>query len=96
MATKLTDAIDLVNYAGEEIPGVVIELDLNNIEQVAEQYELIKKESDGSRTIRMPWQAMNRMTRGGLRLGQLTIVGGLAHNNKNRCVFVYVYFSLYV
>ena len=46
--------------------------------------------------IRMPWQAMNRMTRGGLRLGQLTIVGGLAHNNKNRCVFVYVYFSLYV
>lgn len=82
MSTKLTDAIDLVNYAGEEIPGVVVELDLNNIEEVAEQYELIKKESDGSRTIRMPWQAMNRMTRGGLRLGQLTIVGGLAHNNK--------------
>ena len=55
---------------------------MSDIDAVAEQFELIRKENDGSRTIKMPWQAMNRMTRGGLRLGQLTTVGGLAHNNK--------------
>lgn len=82
MSSNLNGIIDLVNYSGEEIPGIICEVDLSDIDAVAEQFELIRKENDGSRTIKMPWQAMNRMTRGGLRLGQLTTVGGLAHNNK--------------
>lgn len=82
MSSSLNGIIDLVNYSGEEIPGIVCEVDLSDIDSVAEQFELIRKENDGSRTIKMPWHAMNRMTRGGLRLGQLTTVGGLAHNNK--------------
>lgn len=82
MSSNLNGIIDLVNYSGEEIPGIICEVDLSDIDSVAEQFELIRKENDGSRTIKMPWQAMNRMTRGGLRLGQLTTVGGLAHNNK--------------
>lgn len=82
MSSNLNGIIDLVNYSGEEIPGIICEVDLSDIDAVAEQFELIRKENDGSRTIKMPWQAMNRMTRGGLRLGQLATVGGLAHNNK--------------
>ena len=82
MSSNLNGIIDLVNYSGEEIPGIICEVDLSDIDSVAEQFELIRKENDGSRTIKMPWQAMNRMTRGGLRLGQLTTVGGLAYNNK--------------
>lgn len=82
MSSNLNGIIDLVNYSGEEIPGIICEVDLSDIDAVAEQFELIRKENDGSRTIKMPWQAMNRMTRGGLRLGQLTTVGGLAYNNK--------------
>lgn len=82
MSSNLNGIIDLVNYSGEEIPGIICEVDLSDIDAVAEQFELIRKENDGSRTIKMPWQAMNRMIRGGLRLGQLTTVGGLAHNNK--------------
>ena len=82
MSSNLNGIIDLVNYSGEEIPGIICEVDLSDIDAVAEQFELIRKENDGSRTIKMPWQAMNRMPRGGLRLGQLTTVGGLAHNNK--------------
>lgn len=80
--TNLNKVTEMVNYAGEEIPGIVIELDLSDEEAVAEQFALIQAEADGSRVLKTPWQAMNRMTRGGIRLGQLTTVGGLAHNNK--------------
>lgn len=82
LSTELNSITELINYSGEEIPGVVVELDLDDVDAVAEQYDLIRQESDGSRVLKTPWQALNRMTRGGLRLGQLTIVGGLAHNNK--------------
>ena len=50
---------------------------------IAEVFKNAKEESDGSRIIKTPWQALNRMTRGGLRLGHLTTVAGLAHNNKS-------------
>lgn len=82
LASKLGDVTDLINYSGDEIPGVVVEVDFDDEESIAAQFDLIRQESDGSRIIKTPWQAANRMTRGGLRLGQLTVVGGLGHNNK--------------
>lgn len=82
MTKRLNEMSELVSYSGEELPGIVVELDLSDEESVAEQYDLIRKESDGSRVLKTPWQRLNKMTRGGLRLGQLTVVGGLAHNNK--------------
>lgn len=91
LSGALGEVTDLVSYAGEDMPGIIGEFDLSDTEKVAGYIDNIRKEADGSRVLKMPWQAMNRMTRGGLRLGQLTIVGGLGHNNKTgTCLSMFI------
>lgn len=85
MASKLNDIQELISKTDDDIPGMEIELEIGNEngDNIAEVFKNAKEESDGSRIIKTPWQALNRMTRGGLRLGHLTTVAGLAHNNKS-------------
>ena len=83
LRNKLQMAMDSLNYTEDEIPGIVSEIDLENIDELSEEMQKFKDEASGKRIVKMPWQALNRMTRGGFRLGQLTTIGGLAHNNKS-------------
>ena len=78
----LQDSIDKMNYTDDEIQGIVCEIDMGEVGEIEAELTKYKDEASGKRIIRTPWQALNRMTRGGFRLGQLTVIGGLAHNNK--------------
>lgn len=74
---------DLSKTESGELPGLVTRFKLSDIEKVAEQFDIIKNESAGSRIIKMPWQAMNRATQGGIRLGEFVLIGGLPYNGKS-------------
>lgn len=63
-------------------PAIISEVNFSNPQEIATVLTTVKKEADGEAIIKTPWQALNRMLRGGLRRGQLTTVAALQHHNK--------------
>lgn len=64
-------------------PAITSEIDFSTGEGLREVLESIKDEASGDTIIKTPWQAFNRMTRGGLRRGQTTLVSALQHHAKS-------------
>lgn len=50
---------------------------------VLDVFKDIIRDAKGESILKFPWQCMNRMTRGGLRLGQVTTIAALQHHNKS-------------
>lgn len=67
----------------DDDPAIISEVDFSKTEEIATVLTTVKKEADGDAIIKTPWQALNRMLRGGLRRGQLMTVSALQHNNKS-------------
>lgn len=68
----------------EKDPAIMSEVDYTQIGGgAAEVFEEVRKEASGEMIIKTPWQAINRMTRGGFRRGQATVVAGLQHHGKS-------------
>lgn len=70
-------------YKEEEDPAIISLVDFSNPEQIAEVLRTVKKEASGDLVIKTPWQALNRMLRGGFRRGQMTCVAALQHHGKS-------------
>lgn len=67
-----------------------------NQDQALQVLQEIKDDAKGESVLKFPWQCMNRMTAGGLRRGQTTVVGALQHHNKSGfCLAACIGFCLY-
>lgn len=63
-------------------PAVLDEIDLGNLNAVAQIYEDVKQIDNGEGLILTGWQGVNRMLGGGYRRGECWVRGALQHNYK--------------
>lgn len=66
----------------ERDPGIVGQVSLSDIDQVAEIFRQAKELNDDRGIMRTGWQAINRMLQGGFRRGEFAVIGALQHNFK--------------
>lgn len=64
-------------------PAIVAEVNLYTGEGLTEVLREIRDDARGESILKFPWQCINRMTRGGMRRGQVTTVSALQHHNKS-------------
>lgn len=83
MLATLNDITSNITATDKDIPGLVTRFSIDNKDDLVNQFNVTKEESLGNRVITTPWQALNRMTMGGLRLGEFITVGGLPFNGKS-------------
>lgn len=79
-AMKITE---LISYSGEVMPGIISEIDFDDVKQIEEAMQESKEQAEGKLMIKTPWQALQRMTQGGLRLGDLVLPAGLQGAGKS-------------
>ncbi len=81
-------AIDLEPFTqsrgDEKLEGMVESIDMANLDHVAELMTRGKAETAAEGTLKLGWQALNRMTGDhcGIRRGEFIVVGALQHNFK--------------
>jgi hypothetical protein len=63
-------------------PAIVSDIDIGNLGDMNAVFKEIKDVSDGTGVMRTGWQALNRMTQGGFRRGEFTLIGALQHKYK--------------
>lgn len=63
-------------------PAIVSNVDFGNAGEMNAVFKEIKDVSDGTGIMRTGWQALNRMTQGGFRRGEFTLIGALQHKYK--------------
>ncbi len=63
-------------------PAIAVTLNFSDHDTTKQQLTTMVEETVGNRILKTGWQAINRMTRGGLRRGQMATIGALKHNNK--------------
>ena len=83
LSTKINNMNEDLEVHEDDIPGIEMEIDMRNVAEVRSQFEEIKSENNGKRILKTPWQAMNRMTRGGIRLGEFVTIAAPPHCNKS-------------
>lgn len=74
-------------------PAVVSDVDFSEIKTVENVFKEVKSLDDGSGIMRLGWQGVNRMLRGGLRRGEEIVTPALQHNFKtgsSLCIFSHV------
>ena len=63
-------------------PAIVSDIDLGNLGDMNAVFKEIKDVSEGTGIMQTGWQALNRMTQGGSRRGEFTLIGALQHKYK--------------
>ena len=63
-------------------PALVSEVDFENPQSIAEVFEDVKNINNNKSIYRFGWQALNRMTQGGVRRGEFVTIGALQHKYK--------------
>ena len=67
---------------GAKDPAILGEVDIGNKEHMVNVFKEIKSSQKDELVMKTGWQALNRMTQGGFRRGELTLISALQHNNK--------------
>lgn len=63
-------------------PAIVNEIDFENTENLDMVFEEVKKINSTTGVYKTGWQAINRMTQGGIRRGEFVMIGALQHKYK--------------
>jgi len=63
-------------------PALVNEVDFENLEEISTVFEEVKGQNNNKFIYKTGWQALNRMTQGGIRRGEFVTVGALQHKYK--------------
>lgn len=66
----------------EKDPAIVGEVNLTDIDHVAQIFRQAQELNDERGIMRTGWQGINRMLQGGLRRGEEVVIGALQHNFK--------------
>lgn len=82
--TDLNTDLEPYRTYNEEIDkAVVAEIDFSKKEEVSLQVDKLVAEKTGATVFKSGWQAINKMTDGGFRAGQFTVISALPYNNKS-------------
>lgn len=63
-------------------PGIVNEIDFENSSEVENTFDEIKKINSNQSILKTGWQALNRLTQGGIRRGEFVTIAALQHKYK--------------
>lgn len=86
---NLTTTIDALNTTvTSKDPGLMAELDFDNLEEVSDNLEKVKEESTSNGTFQTGWVGMNKMlSNKGFVRGQTWVILSLQHNYKSSMIY---------
>lgn len=82
MKQIIVDLEGFTKHLDEKTPGVVSEVNLNDLNSVEETFKTIKEREEGLGVLKTGFQRINKMLRGGLDEGKFLCIGALQHNHK--------------
>ena len=63
-------------------PAVITDVSMNNLDQVTKVFNGVRKSANGVGILKTGWQGLNRMLNGGIRRGELVVIGALQSKYK--------------
>lgn len=77
-------------------PAIINRVSLENLQEITDVYDSVKKEESGQNIFRTGWQGVNRMLDGGFRRGEMWVLGALQHKWKTGfSLSLFSHFCLY-
>ena len=83
IVSELTPYFESMSEDMRKDPAVTAEVDFISGDGLLDVLREVRDEAKGESIIKTPWQGLNKMTRGGLRRGQTTVVAALQHHGKS-------------